>query len=92
MLFFHLDHKLSLNSQVSGALFSIGGAHGWMQWLMRANPLTYATVALYRLLGSPIDGATPGLATCLIVVIASSFVLWMAATWFARKKSKRSNA
>ena len=77
---------------VSGALFSIGGAHGWMQWVMRANPLTYATLALFRLLGAPVDTATPEMGTCLIVMVACSFALWMAATWSARKKSKRSNA
>jgi len=29
---------------LSGALFPLGGAAPWLQWIMRANPLTYALV------------------------------------------------
>ncbi len=32
---------------LSGALFPLAGAAGWLQWIMRANPLTYA-LALVR--------------------------------------------
>jgi hypothetical protein len=31
---------------VSGALFPMGNAHGWIQWVMRVNPLTYSLAAL----------------------------------------------
>lgn len=31
---------------VSGALFPASGAHGWMRWLMRLNPLSYSLDAL----------------------------------------------
>jgi ABC-2 type transport system permease protein len=37
---------------VSGAVFPIGSAHGWVQWLMRANPLTYMLEALR----APLEG------------------------------------
>lgn len=35
---------------VSGALFPAAGAHGWMRWLMRLNPLRYSLDALRGLL------------------------------------------
>ena len=31
---------------LSGALFPVSGASGWIQWLMRINPLTYGMDAL----------------------------------------------
>jgi ABC-2 type transport system permease protein len=31
---------------LSGALFPVNGASGWMRWVMRANPLTYGLDAL----------------------------------------------
>jgi ABC-2 type transport system permease protein len=31
---------------LSGALFPVNGASGWMRWIMRANPLTYGLDAL----------------------------------------------
>lgn len=77
---------------VSGALFPVSGAHGWMQWLMRANPVTYATLALHTLLGAPPEAGMPGLWTCLAIVAASGFLLWVAATLAARRKSRRSYA
>jgi ABC-2 type transport system permease protein len=77
---------------ISGALFAVSGAHGWMQLLMRVNPLTYATMALDQLLGARLDPATPGMTACLAVLVASCLVLWTAGTLAARRKSKRSNA
>jgi ABC-2 type transport system permease protein len=40
---------------LSGALFPLAGASGWLRWLMRINPLTYGVEALRTLLypGSP---------------------------------------
>src|ERR1700686_4587625 len=38
---------------LSGALFPIGGASGWIQWLMRINPLTYGMDALLLTLFPP---------------------------------------
>ena len=31
---------------LSGALFPIGGASGWMQWVIKLNPLTYGMAAV----------------------------------------------
>src|SRR5205085_3417083 len=35
---------------LSGALFPLSGASGWLRWLMRLNPLTYGVEALRGLL------------------------------------------
>ena len=35
---------------LSGALFPLAGASGWLRWLMRINPLTYGVEALRTLL------------------------------------------
>jgi len=77
---------------VSGSLFTLEGAHGWMQRLMRINPLTYATIALHRLIGAEIEPDAPELITCLLVAGISAIVLWIAATLSARKKQRRSTA
>src|SRR5260370_36903387 len=31
---------------LSGALFPVAGASGWIRWIMRVNPLTYGMEAL----------------------------------------------
>ena len=40
---------------LSGAFFPIAGAPAWLQWVMRANPMTYGVAALRRALyqGAP---------------------------------------
>ena len=43
---------------LSGALFPASGASGWVQWVMRLNPLTYSVAALRQALHAP--GATVG--------------------------------
>ena len=49
---------------VSGSLFSVSGAHPWMQSVMKWNPLTYAVSALRVSLGGP-DTGMPDLAITL---------------------------
>lgn len=77
---------------VSGALFSVSTAHGWMKWLMRANPLTYSLAALRRLLSGHVDAGLPGMAESLLITLACGLGLWIAATVSARAKSTRSFA
>ncbi len=54
---------------LSGALFPVAGASGWIRGLMLANPLTYGVEALRLLLypgSSSIVGLVPALATLLL--------------------------
>lgn len=77
---------------VSGALFSPAGAHGWMQWLMRLNPLTYSLAALRRLLADQVEPQTPAMATSLLVTGVCGAALWLASTLAARRTPTRSSA
>ncbi len=77
---------------VSGALFGFSSAHGWMQWLMRINPLTYSTAALRRLLMAEVEPGTPTMMLSLLVTVAGGLLLWLASTAAARRKSTRSHA
>jgi len=77
---------------VSGALFSISTAHGWMKWLMRANPLTYSLAALRRLLSPEVDAGTPGLTESVLITVFCGTLLWAAATLSARGRKARSFA
>ncbi len=77
---------------VSGALFGFASAHGWMQRLMMANPLTYATAALRRLLAPTVEAGTPAMELSILVTLACGILLWAAATLAARRQSGRSSA
>ena len=68
---------------VSGAVFPMSSAHGWVQWLMRLNPVTYSVAALRSCLTS----GTPGLGTSLAVTAACAAVLFIAATAVANRRS-----
>jgi len=77
---------------VSGALFSPASAHGWMQWLMRLNPLTYSLAALRRLLAAEVEPQTPAMLTSLLVTGVCGAALWIASTLAARRTPARSSA
>jgi ABC-2 type transport system permease protein len=72
---------------VSGSLFSMQQAHGWMQWLMRGNPLTYSVSAIRRLLEPTVTDGSPALSTSIMVTAVCGIALWMASTAVARQKS-----
>ncbi len=74
----------------SGALFPITTAHGWMQVLMRVNPVTYMVSAVRWGLREPLEGAAIG--TSVIVVGVLTAVLFALATASATRKSTRSFA
>ena len=77
---------------VSGALFTMSTAHGWMRWLMLANPLTYSLAALRRLLSPHVDPLTPGMAVSVLITVLCGLLLWAGATWVARARTARSFA
>ena len=72
---------------LSGALFPASGAHGWIRWVMAANPLTYSLALLRHVL----DPNVPAGAS-LIVTVASAAVLLAASTAAANQKRDRSSA
>lgn len=77
---------------VSGSLFSMQQAHGWMQWLMRVNPLTYSVAAIRRLLEPSVADGSPALAVSVAVTLGCGLALWIASTAAASQKVSRSNA
>lgn len=68
---------------VSGAVFPMSSAHGWVRWLMRVNPITYSVAALRSCLTS----GTPELGTSLTVTAVCAAVLFIAATAAANRRS-----
>ncbi len=75
---------------VSGALFPMAGAHGWIKLVMWINPLTYSISLLDHALRMP--NATPGAFTSLLVTAAFGVALLLASGMMAARKSARSSA
>jgi ABC-2 type transport system permease protein len=74
---------------VSGALFPMSTAHGWMQWLMRINPLTYSLAALRRLLDSGVDVMTPALGSSVLITAATAAALLIASIAVANRRQRQ---
>ncbi len=72
---------------LSGALFPLSGASGWMRLLMRINPLTYGTEALRALL-FPASAAFP-VSTSLMVLIAFSLAMFVLAFVLANRRTTK---
>ena len=77
---------------VSGALFPMSTAHGWVRALMWANPLTYSISAMNHLMGLDVRTGGPSLWPSLAVTVAFGLVLLFASGVLAAQKSKRSSA
>jgi ABC-type multidrug transport system permease subunit len=66
---------------LSGAMFPSGGSHGWVRWLMRFDPMTYAVSAVRRGLGGAAAPVLEGSAalelgvTALFAVLAIFFAV-----------------
>jgi ABC-2 type transport system permease protein len=75
---------------VSGALFPLSEAHGWVKAIMWANPLTYSLSLLNHTLALP--NITPGTAVSLGVTVAFGVGLLLACGMLAAQKSVRSAA
>jgi ABC-2 type transport system permease protein len=71
---------------VSGAIFPPEKSHGWILWVMRANPVTYALGALRRMLGANAGPLTPGIMAGVIVTAITSVVLLLAASAAASER------
>lgn len=77
---------------VSGSLFTMESAHGWIRWVMLVNPLTYSLAALRRLLDPGATAGVPSLATSLLVTAACAAALLIASSAAASQRTARSAA
>lgn len=73
---------------VSGALFPMSGASGWIRWLMRINPLTYGVDAL-RILLYPGTETDFSLGSSIATLILFSLVMFGLAFLMANRRSTR---
>jgi ABC-2 type transport system permease protein len=75
---------------VSGSLFPMATAHGWVKAIMWVNPLTYSIALLNHTLHLP--NAAPGLSESLIVTALFGLVLLFVSGMMAAQKAARSAA
>jgi ABC-2 type transport system permease protein len=75
---------------VSGAVFPMATAHGWIRALMWINPMTYCVSLLNAALRVP--NATPDKLTSLAVTAGFGLLLLLASGVMAARKSARSEA
>jgi len=73
---------------VSGALFPITGASGWIQFIMRLNPLTYGVAALRELMYPGADSSFP-LSSAIATLILFSLVMFGLAFLMANRRTTR---
>jgi ABC-2 type transport system permease protein len=74
---------------VSGALFPISGASGWIRVIMRLNPLTYGVEALRGLLYPGMRISFP-LSSSMATLVLFSLVMFALAFLMANRRSKSS--
>lgn len=77
---------------VCGSIFPPEKSHGWILWVMRANPLTYSLAALRRMLGGEAGNYTPGVAIGVIVTALLVVLLLLAAASAASERKARNFA
>ncbi len=77
---------------VSGALFPLATAKGWMRFLMQVNPMTYAVSGLRRLMDPRIEPGTPSLAASVLVTALCAGALLAASAAAVNRKSSRGAA
>src|SRR3989441_5694427 len=75
---------------VSGSLFPMATAHGWVKAIMWVNPLTYSIALLNHTLRLP--NAAPGAMVSLVVTAVFGVVLLLVSGAMAAQKSTRSAA
>jgi ABC-2 type transport system permease protein len=73
---------------LSGALFPIAGAPRWLQWVMRANPLSYGVTALsqnFLVNGVPLQAGLASPLRCLEVTAAFGLLTYLLSVASASK-------
>ena len=73
---------------VSGALFPLSGASGWIRVIMRLNPLTYGVEALRALLYPTIETSFP-LPSAMATLVLFSLVMFGLALLMANRRTTR---
>jgi ABC-2 type transport system permease protein len=73
---------------LSGAMFPMSGASGWIRWLMRLNPLTYGVDALRALLYPGVATAT-SLGSSIATLFLFSLVIFGIAFVMVNRRSTR---
>lgn len=75
---------------VSGAVFPMATAHGWIKALMWINPMTYCVSMLNGALH--MADATPDVTTSLVITAAFGILLLLTSGMLAARKQRRSEA
>jgi ABC-2 type transport system permease protein len=73
---------------VSGALFPLAGASGWIRIIMRLNPLTYGVEALRGLLYPGAETTFP-LPSAMATLLLFSLVMFGAAFLMVNRRTTR---
>ena len=73
---------------LSGALFPLSGASGWLRMLMRVNPLTYGVEALRDLLYPASEGEFSLIASMATLILFSLFMFGLAFLIVNRRTTK----
>ena len=74
---------------LSGAFFPEAGASGWLQWVMRINPLTYGLAAFRHMLyleNSSVRAGLPSLELCLAIVVVAALATIVGAAAIVRRR------
>jgi ABC-2 type transport system permease protein len=72
---------------LSGSLFPLAGASGWLRWVMRINPLTYGVEALRRLLFPATASSQFSLGSCLLILGCFTAIMFLLAFAMANRRS-----
>src|SRR5271170_1845456 len=73
---------------LSGALFPLSGASGWIRWLMYANPLTYGVEAMRTLMYPEAPAAFSLTASLLTLLLFAMFMFGLAFVLANRRTTK----
>ncbi len=75
---------------LSGAIFPVSGAAGWLGWIMKVNPLTYGVAAMrYALYGGSVDriGDVPSWSVSLAVTSGFAVAMVALSAWVVDRRN-----
>lgn len=77
---------------LSGALFPSSGAPGWLQWIIRLNPVTYCVLAVQWVLYDDVPAVTGGSPprewVAIAVTVGFAIAVCAASIWVARSRRR----